>query len=219
VRLDRVAVVRVAVAAVERPDLDVAHVLVTEVVVERKRLRVLHDALQPDALHAACPSLFVCSDHQHAAEASATRGRYDTEPADPRFRPAQAEVDETDGLAGLEGDARRHAVEVVGLREEVQGIRGDVHRADVALVRGREQLRELVVGEDSRGTELDISHGDERRRRPGPGATPPRDQVGDQAVAVTLAFFGALKAFFVMNRSVFSCASLSMICTGGDFIR
>ena len=144
---------------------------VAERVVERERLRVLDDALEPDVLHAACSSLLVCSDHQHAAEASATRGRHDTEPADPRFRPAQAEVHEADGLAALKGDARRRSVEVVRLREEAQGIRGDVHRADVALVRGGEQLRELVVGEDGRGTKLDVSHRVERRRSTRPGAS------------------------------------------------
>ena len=40
-----------------------------------------------------------------------------------------------------------------------------------------------------------------------------------QAVASDFAFFLGFSAFCVMKRSVFVWASLSTICTGGDFIR
>ena len=54
------------------------------------------------------------------------------------------------------------------------------------------------------------------------GADPdyhPRRPPFAQAFAATFAFFWALRAFCAMKRSVFACASLSTICTGGDFIR
>ena len=39
------------------------------------------------------------------------------------------------------------------------------------------------------------------------------------AAVADLAFLSALRVCCLMKRSVFSCASLSTICTGGDFIR
>ena len=67
------------------------------------------------------------------------------------------------------------------------------------------------------GDEGDQGGGDEDRRRPEPEDA--REAPAGHALAAAFAFFSALSAFFVMKRSVFSCASLSTICTGGDFIR
>ena len=56
---------------------------------------------------------------------------------------------------------------------------------------------------------------DENRRRPEPHETQCRCP---HALAV-FAFFAAPRAYCLMNRSVFSCASSSTIWIGGDFIR
>ncbi len=58
---------------------------------------------------------------------------------------------------------------------------------------------------------------DEDRRRP-----EPRDARGRSRrhpFAAAFAFFSDVSAFCLMKRSVLSCASLSTIWTGGDFMR
>jgi len=63
--------------------------------------------------------------------------------------------------------------------------------------------------------ESDQGGGDEDRRRPEPGNA--RGRSHGHAFAAFLV--SVLSAFCLMKRSVFAWASLSTICTGGDFMR
>ena len=85
---------------------------------------------------------------------------------------------------------------------------------------GRERAEDLDVGVGEVSTqdrpEGDQGGDDEDRRRPEPRnarSRPPR-----HAFAAAFAF-GDVSAFALMKRSVLSRASLSTICTGGDFMR
>ena len=85
----------------------------------------------------------------------------------------------------------------------------------------RERAEDSAVGlreaSPQNRDEGDQGGGDEDRRRPEPEDA--RDAPARHAAVAAFDLFSALKAFFVMNRSVCSCASSSTICTGGDFIR
>lgn len=138
---------RDAVRAGERPDFDVADVLVAELLVEGERLRVLVDHLEPDALDAPVASPLVQRLHQRSPGATAPLCRDDADPADPRVGSAQAEVGDPDALPIADGDARRLAVEVVRVGQEAVRVRVDREREQVALVCGGEQRRQLLVAE------------------------------------------------------------------------
>ena len=90
-----------------------------------------------------------------------------------------------------------------------------------AVEERRERAQDLRVGVREAplqdGDEGDQGGGDEDRRRPEPEDA--REAPAGHALAAAFAFFSGFSAFFAMKRSVFSCASLSTICTGGDFIR
>jgi hypothetical protein len=67
----------------QRPDLDVLHMLVAELLVQGEGARVLDDHLEPDPPHAVLPRLLVQRAHERLADARAARRGHDADPADP----------------------------------------------------------------------------------------------------------------------------------------
>ena len=145
-----------ALGARQRPDLDVLHQLVAELLVEREGAGVLDDHLEPDPPHAALPRLLVQRAHQRLADAGAARARDHADAADPGVLAAQAEVPEADRLAVAEGDARGVEVEVERVVHECELLLVDVEREEVALVRGVEEGGALGRRERARGAELEV---------------------------------------------------------------
>jgi hypothetical protein len=69
----------------EGPDLDVAHDLVPELLVETEGALVLLDHLEPDLCDAAGARLVVECAHERLGDALAPSGRNDADAADPRL--------------------------------------------------------------------------------------------------------------------------------------
>src|SRR4029079_9425552 len=118
VRLGGVRLVRLTPrGAGERPDLELAHVLVPELLVQRDRAAVLHDHLEPDPLDAMPARVLVEGLHQPATGSAPPLRGDDADAADPGLTAAEPEVREADALAVPNGDHRRGAVEVARLGE------------------------------------------------------------------------------------------------------
>src|SRR4029079_1302025 len=118
VRLGGVRLVRLTPrGAGERPDLELAHVLVRELLVQSDRAAVLHDHLEPDPFDAVRARVLVEGLHQPAPGAAPPLRRDDADDADPGLAAAEPEVRVADALAVPDGDHRRGAFEVARLGE------------------------------------------------------------------------------------------------------
>ena len=146
-----------ALRARKRPHLELTNMRVAELLVERDSLEVLDDDLEPYPLDAACVGLFVNLAHQQSADAG--RCSLGTTPRPPIQASAasHAEVHEPDTRVVSNGDDRCGAVEVVRRRHEPQRIGGHGDRHQIVGVRRGEELRELVLGQGRRRSELRLS--------------------------------------------------------------
>jgi hypothetical protein len=139
---------------VQRPHLELAHVLEAEPLVEADRRLVLDEHLQPQLVEPACARLLDHAAHEHGADPRPAVRDADAEPADPA--PAVADRDRADPgrLAVDEGDAREAEIVVPGLRHESERGLVDAHRHEVVLVACGEDLRQLRMRPVRRRCEL-----------------------------------------------------------------
>ena len=124
----------------QRPDLEHAHQLEAEAVVEPLGRLVLLDHLQGHGPRRLGQHRL----HQPAADAAASRGGCDPDTTDPGLGAAHGQERETDWLAVLERDARAAEVDVPRVDDEPQRRLVDVHRDEVVLVARSEDAGERV---------------------------------------------------------------------------
>ena len=134
----------VARRGLERADLDPAQELVAEVLVQPESGVVALDHLERDLLDPARARLLVDGVHQGAAEPLPPGLGNDAQPADPATIAAHAEVDQPHRLALVERHEARIEVEIERPLEKAERRLVHLHGYEVALVRTREERRELA---------------------------------------------------------------------------